>query len=340
MEHYAGADLHKRVTQLALLREGKPPAQFRFRNEKHTVEKALKGLPAGTKIAVEATGTWWWFVEQARALGHEVYLSHPKQTKAISSARLKSDKVDAPMLGRLLQADLLPTVWIPGERERYIRELLTHRYKLKGTRTSVINELHAVYSKRNIELKGSEWVKARPEALRVKELTGYGPRIVKENVAHLRFLNKQMKDVDKELQKIALEDPQAKRLMSIVGVGPQTAIAVSCWVGEIERFPNAKKLASYFGLAPKVSNSADKQRHGHITKEGNRMVRWLLTQAGLSHIRYAKGEVRSHYLGVQGRRGKSIARVAATRKLVGVMFHMMKDEIDYEEFVRRGSSAQ
>ncbi len=68
MEHYAGADLHKRVTQLALLREGKPPAQFRFRNEKHTVEKALKGLPSGTKIAVEATGTWWWFVEQARAL--------------------------------------------------------------------------------------------------------------------------------------------------------------------------------------------------------------------------------------------------------------------------------
>jgi len=289
---------------------------------------------------VEATGTWWWFVEQARALGHEVYLSHPKQTKAISSARLKSDKVDAPMLGRLLQADLLPTVWIPGERERYIRELLTHRYKLKGTRTSVINELHAVYSKRNNELGGSEWVKARPEALRVKELTGYGPRIVKENVAHLRFLNKQMKDVDKELRKIALEDPQAKRLMSIVGVGPQTAIAVSCWVGEIERFPNAKKLASYFGLAPKVSNSADKQRHGHITKEGNRMVRWLLTQAGLSHIRYAKGEVRRHYLGVQGRRGKSIARVAATRKLVGVMSHIMKDEIDYEEFIRRGSSAQ
>ncbi len=174
----------------------------------------------------------------------------------------------------------------------------------------------------------------------MKELTGYGPRIVKENVAHLRFLNKQMKDVDKELRKIALEDPQAKRLMSIVGVGPQTAIAVSCWVGEIERFPNAKKLASYFGLAPRVSNSADKQRHGHITKEGNRMVRWLLTQAGLSHIRYAKGDVRRHYLGVQGRRGKSIARVAATRKLVGVMFHMMKDEIDYEEFVRRGSSAQ
>jgi hypothetical protein len=72
MEHYAGADLHKRVTQLALLREGKPPAQFRFRNEKDKVEKALKGLPSGTKIAVEATGTWWWFVEQARALGHEV----------------------------------------------------------------------------------------------------------------------------------------------------------------------------------------------------------------------------------------------------------------------------
>jgi transposase len=243
-------------------------------------------------------------------------------------------------LGRLLQGDLLPTVWIPGERERYVRELLTHRCRIKRTRTTVINELHAVYSKRNIELKGSVWVKARPEAIRVKELTGYGPRIVKENVALLRFVNKQIKDVDKELQKIALEDEQARRLMTIKGVGPQTAIAVSCWVGDILRFQNAKKLASYFGLAPRVSNSANKQRHGHITKEGNRTVRWLLTQAALSHIRHAKGDARRHYLGVQQRRGKSIARVAATRKLVGVMFHMMKDEIDYEEFVRRGSSAQ
>jgi transposase len=113
MESFAGADLHKRVTQLAVLRDGQPPSQFRFPNDPKTVHGVLKRLPRGTKIALEATGSWWWFVEKARAMGYEVCLSHPKQTKAIAHARLKSDKVDAVMLARLLKADFLPTVWIP-----------------------------------------------------------------------------------------------------------------------------------------------------------------------------------------------------------------------------------
>lgn len=340
MEHFAGADLHKRVTQLALLRKGKPAAQFRFRNERRAVEKILGGIPAGTKIAVEATGSWWWFVGKARELGHEVFLSHPKRTKAIASARLKSDKVDASMLGRLLKADLLPTVWIPGERERYVRELLSHRGRVNRARTAVINELHAVYSKRNIELRGVVWLRAEPKALRVKELTGYAVRIVQENVSLLQFLNEQLKGLDRELKVIAMEDPQARRLMSIPGVGPVTAVAMSCLVGDIKRFASAKKLVSYFGIAPRVRESAGRERHGHISKEGNRMVRWLSVQAALSHIRCSRGGARRHYVGVCHRRGKKIARVAATRKLLGVMYQLMKEKIDYEEFLRCGSSAQ
>jgi transposase len=73
---------------------------------------------------------WWWFVETARRLAHGVVLSYPKLTKAIAAARLTSDKVDAVTLARLLKADLLPLVWIPGERDRHIRELLEHRGRI------------------------------------------------------------------------------------------------------------------------------------------------------------------------------------------------------------------
>jgi transposase len=114
MESFVGVDLHKRVSQLAALREPKPVSQVRFLNDAVTVEKVLRKLPQGSKIALEATGSWWWFVELAQRTGHEVVMSHyPKQTKAIASARLKSDKVDAVMLAKLLKGDLLPTVWIP-----------------------------------------------------------------------------------------------------------------------------------------------------------------------------------------------------------------------------------
>jgi transposase len=336
MENFAGADLHKRVTQLAVLREGRTPSQFRFANDPRTVEEVLRKLPPGTKIALEATGSWWWFVDKARELGHEVFLSHPKQTKAIASARLKSDKVDAPMLGRLLKADLLPTVWIPGEKERHIRELLSHRARLVRSRTSVINELHAVYSKRNIELVGRVWLRAHPVACRVEDLRGYAPRIVSEDVELLQVLNQQIGGLDKEISRFADADAQARLLTTIAGVGATTAVAVSCWVGEIKRFANAKKLVSYFGLASRVRQSAERERHGHITKEGNRMVRWLLVQAAVVRIRLLKGSARRHYLGIVKRRGKQIARIAVAGKLVGMMFHMMKEGIDYQEFLRRG----
>ena len=340
MESFAGADLHKRVTQLAVLRDGQPPSQFRFPNDPKTVDGVLRKLPRGTKIAVEATGSWWWFIEKARAMGHEVCLSHPKQTKAIAHARLKSDKVDAVMLARLLKADFLPTVWIPGEKERYVRELLAHRMRLVRNRTAVINELHAVYAKRNVEVPGMIWHRLRAVAWRAEELSVYAPRMVSENAELLKVINRQIQELDKELGKAGQEDPQAKRLMTIPGVGATTAVAVSSWVGDIRRFPNAKKLVSYFGIAPRVRQSADKERHGHMTKEGSRMARWLLLPAALVNIRMAKQPARNHYLGVSKRRGKQIARVAATRKLVGVMYHLMKEQIDYEEFVRRGSNAQ
>lgn len=339
MEHFVGIDLHKKVSQLAVLREPKPASQLRFPNDPVSVERVLKKLPQRSNIAFEATGSWWWFVEVAQRIGLQVFMSHPKQTKAIASARLKSDKVDALMLAKLLKADLLPTVWIPPQKERYIREVLTHRARLVRQRTAVINELHALYAKRNLD-PGMTFHRVHPVAFRAEELSRYGPRIAQEDVELLGFVNRQIQRLDKELRKIAEEDQQAKRLMTIPGVGPVGSVAVSCWVGEIQRFSNAKKLSSYFGLAPRVRQSGQSERHGHITKEGNRMVRSLLIQAALWHVRLCKGSSRRHYLGVLNRRGKQIARVAAANKLLGIMFHMMKEGIDYDQFLKRGGSAQ
>jgi transposase len=154
------------------------------------------------------------------------------------------------------------------------------------------------------------------------------------------LINQQIQNLDKELAKAGQEDPQAKRLMTIPGVGVATAVAVSCWIGDIRRFPSAKKLVSYFGMAPKVRQSANRETHGHISKEGSGMVRWLILQAALVGIRMSKGPARGHYIGVSRRRGKKIARIAVARKLLGTIFHMMKEEIDYEEFLKRGSNAQ
>src|SRR5688572_4861572 len=178
----------------------------------------------------------------------------------------------------------------------------------------------------------------RPMVSGADDLSGYGPRIVGEDLELLGFINGQIGGLDKDLRKIASEDVESKRLMTIPGVGPVSAVAMSCWIGEIGRFSNAKKLASYLGLAPRVRQSADQERHGHITKEGNRMVRMLVIQAALVHTRRGQGPSRKHYLGVLKRRGKQIARVAAANKLLGAIFHMMRERIDYQEFLRRSGA--
>ncbi len=95
-------------------------------------------LEPGSRIAVEATGTWWWFVDLAEEMGHQVVMSHPKATKAIAHARLKNDKVDAAMLAYQLRANLLPTVWIPPAPLRQAKELLRHRFLLMRFRTALL----------------------------------------------------------------------------------------------------------------------------------------------------------------------------------------------------------
>ena len=124
------------------------------------------------------------------------------------------------MLARLLKADLLPMVWIPGERDRHIRELLAHRGRVVRTRTAVINELHALSSKRNLEVPRYLWHRQAPEPWQPEALGGYGPRIVHEHVALLRALHEQIRGLDQALKALAQEDPEARRLMTHPGVGP------------------------------------------------------------------------------------------------------------------------
>ncbi len=119
---HVGVDLHKRLSQIAVLTADGELRQHRFHNDAARLEQFFAQLPPRTPVAIEATGTWWWLVDLLEGLGHQPVLSHPKATKAIAAARLKNDKVDAQRLALLLRGDLLPTVWIPPAALREARE--------------------------------------------------------------------------------------------------------------------------------------------------------------------------------------------------------------------------
>lgn len=334
---HVGVDLHKRLSQIAVLTEDGELTQHRLENEGSRIEQFFAQLPAPAPVAIEASGTWWWLVDLLEGLGHQPVLSHPKQTKAIAAARLKNDRVDAERLVLLLRGDLLPKVWIPPRELREARELLRHRVSLVWLRTEIKNRLLALLARRNLQPPGgTSWFTARGQrALQALALSPVPSTIREDSVALLHLLEEQIRRLDQELVGRWGDDPRVRRLMTLPGIGPFTAILLVLELGDVHRFPSAKHLASYVGLTPRVRASADRIRLGHISKEGNRLVRWALVVAATQAARQP-GPLRAWFRLVQQRKGKKVARVALARRLAEIVYHIWRDEIDYFEVLRRG----
>jgi transposase len=331
-----GVDLHKRSSQLAVLMPDGEVTQQRLENDPTRLEQFFAQVPRGAQIAIETSGTWWWFVDLVERLGHHAVLSNPKQTKAIAAARLKNDRVDAERLALLLRGDLLPTVWIPpGLREA--RELVRHRVSLVWVRTEIKNRLLALLSRRNLQPTSSKrWLTVRGRhELEALPLGAIPSTVRADCLTLLRVLDEQIRRLDHELVERWGADPRVQRLRTIPGVGPFTAIFLILELGEIQRFPSAKHLASYVGLTPRVRASANRVRMGHISKEGNRLLRWALVVAATQAAR-RPGPLRAWFRAVQQRKGMKIARVALARRLAEIVYQIWKHDMDFVTLVCGG----
>jgi transposase len=334
---HVGVDLDKRSSQIAVLTEDGEIAQQRLPNDPARLGKFFAQLPAQPRVAIEASGTWWWLVDLLEQLGHRPILSNPKQTKAIAAARLKNDRVDAERLALLLRGDLLPTVWIPPASLREARELIRRRIQLVWLRGVIRNRLHAMLARRNLQpTSGKSWLTQRGQReLQRLALTETPSRIREDCATLLPTLDAQIRRLDADLVARWGRDPRVQRLTTIPGIGPFIAIVLVLELGDIQRFTHAKQVASYVGLTPRVRASAGRVRAGNISKEGNRLLRWVLVLAATQAIR-RRGPLRTWFHAVKKRRGKKVARVALARRLAEIVFHVWKHECDYFTVVRHG----
>jgi len=239
---HVGVDLHKRMSQIAVLTEDGEIAQRRLANDPERLEAFFAQLPPRTPVAIEASGTWWWLVDLLERSGHRPVLSNPKQTKAIAAARLKNDRVDAERLALLLRGDLLPTVWIPPAALREARELIRHRVSLVWLRGEVRNRLLAMLARRNLQpTSGKSWLTGRGQReLQALPLTPIATTIREDCRALLPLLDEQIRRLDDDLRQRWGDDPRVRRLMTLPGVGAFIAIVLVMELGDIDRFPSAK----------------------------------------------------------------------------------------------------
>ncbi len=323
---YVGVDYHKRYSMITQMDEkGNIVDQLRLSNDPSSLTGFVDRLPEGSKIALEATGNWYYFYELLEEKSPEIYLAHPLKTRAIAEARIKTDKIDSTILAHLLRADLLPTSYIPPRSIRDIREILRYRASLVSLRTSIKNKVHAILSKNGIVFKYSDIFGKKSMC----ELKGLCLRRCYRQAldGYLRLvdvLNELIGEVTETIEGIVEEYPPAKLLTTIPGISYYSALLIIGEIGNVRRFPTARKLCSYAGLVPSVHSSGGKTRYGPITKQGSKWLRWILVEQSHHFIKGAE-RLENLFWRVSKNHGRNTARVAVAREMLKVIYYMLRD---------------
>jgi transposase len=183
------------------------------------------------------------------------------------------------------------------------------------------------------------WTATGRQALQGLALPAYTAQRRDELLRLYMQLEQRIQQLDRQVEKAARARPQARRLWTHPGVGPVTALATEVFVGDPHRFDSANQVASYIGMIPCEHSSGKRRRLGKLTKEGNSLLRYLWTEATL-HAAVKDPELKRFYRRKLVQKGMGKARVATARKLGIRLWIMLRDEIDYEEFCRRGKLPQ
>jgi transposase len=325
-----GMDIHRSFAQVAILEDGQINRELRVDLVHGPLVSFAKTLSPEDEVVIEATGNSAAVERLMRPHVKRVVVANSRLVRAIAYARVKTDKIDAAILARLHAAGLLPEVWVADEdtlnRRRQVAErmgVLEQVVRTKGRIQAVLHSnLIPPYKGHLFGKAGRKWLDSLPLANEERAMLG---RLIIE----LERVSTQMAELDKVLAQQALDDPRARRLMTIPGISSVVASTVLASIGDVSRFPTAQKLSSYFGLTPKVRQSGDQPaRHGRISKQGNGDARKMLVEAAWS-AKTAPGPLRAFFVRVQNKRGAAAAAVATARKLAVMIWHVLSGGTEY-----------
>ncbi len=337
-----GVDYHPSFQQIAFLdQETGECGERRLNHSDGEAEKFYRDLKLrgiSVRVGMEATGYARWFERLLAELGIELWIGDAAEIKTKRVRKQKTDRQDAELLLRLLLENRFPRIWVPSPENRDLRQLLWHRHRLVQMRTRIMNQLQAVAMNEGYRWKKklfSEQGRARLEKL---PLAPWASRRRKELLELLERLNPIIEELTAAVEQEAKKQPEVLRLMTHPGVGPLTALAYVLVIGTPERFPCGKQIGSYVGLIPSEDSSAGQQRLGHISKQGNTLLRYLLGEASQAAVR-KDTDWRRRYVHLAMRRQKNIAKVAMARKLAVRLYWMWRNGWEYSQLVEFGSYA-
>ena len=257
MPRRIGLDVHRDFAQVAIWEDGRVRQAGRIDATPEALRLFADSLAPTDEVALEATCNTHAIVRLLAPQVARVVVSNPQKTRAIAEAKVKTDKVDAEVLAQLLAADYLPAVWVADEATAALRRQVARRAHIVRQRTRLKNQVQAILHRNLVPrcpaadmfgLKGRAWLANQP-------LPGDEKLAVAGLLRQLDFHGQELRIIDAELARVALERPDVRRLMTIPGVDATIALSIIAAIGDVGRFPSAAKLVSYLGLNPRVRQS-------------------------------------------------------------------------------------
>lgn len=336
-----GCDYHPRFQQIAFVSTEGGECGGRRLEHRQQAEQFYRSLQGQeVRVGMEASGHARWFERLLAELGFELWVGDAAKIRAAEPRKQKTDARDAALLLRLLLEGQFERmrIRVPTAEERDLRQLVLHRHRLVQMRTRVKNQLRAVALNEGMGPRPGLWSRKGQQQFRDLELPPWSERRRADNLELLSDLQQRTTPLDVAVEQEARQRPEVVRLMSHPGVGPITALTFVLTLGEPTRFPCSKQVASYLGLIPSEDSSGGKQRLGHISKQGNALLRGLLVEAAHSAVRL-EPELGRCYRRLAMRKNRSIAAVAVARKLAVRLWWMWKRGLSYAQFCASGSHA-
>ncbi len=333
---YVGMDVHSKTTTFCLHDpELKGRRSFRTMTRPTTAQayrSVLEPLGGDCRVAYEVGTQAQWVAQIVRPLAVEVQVANASRIPWLYRSGKKNDQIDAKKLALLLAMNQLPTVHLPSGDVSTWRALINHRRKLVTRRTATKNQIRAILRAHAVRcpyrscwtFQGIAWLKS---------LTFDAGRtwLLQHLLSQLARDDQGIRELEKQLDAIAATHPNVALLQTIPGVGPRTAEAIVAFTDEVKRFSHGKKFAGYFGMTPTLDASGSTERHGHISKRGPSVVRWVLIQAAHQTIRRCPGMRRFFERIHRGKKdGRKKAVVAAGRKLLTICFAMLRDQKPFD----------
>lgn len=337
-----GVDYHPSVQQVAYLdTQTGETGERRLNHSDGEAERFYRDLERRqvvVRVGMEATGHARWFERLLAELNFELWIGNAAEIRAARVRKQKTDRQDALLLLKLLVEDRFPRIWVPGPENRDLRQLILHRHRLVQMRTRAMNQIQAAAMNEGVRRKKGLWSKNGRKQLESLTLAPWAMRRRQDLLELVDRLSSTVGELTLAIEQEARQRPEVLRLMTHPGVGPITALAFVLVIGSPDRFACGKQIGSYLGLIPCEDSSADRQRLGHVTKQGNALLRFLLVEAAQAAVRWDP-DWRRRFVHLAMRRDRRIAMVAMARKLAVNLYWMWRKDHDYQRHLKFGSHA-